>query len=233
LLRSTVLARTGRQINNKLALEASVGAEANQTESDGSDNTDGLVESDIPSNTVIWDLGLRWQPGPRTGLTASIGQRSFGERPSLQLHHERRRVALRVAWAREYTRTDPELLATDTLADLSTLENPGNTTLTDGTVAEFSDLLVLDNRLQASFSLRGRVTTLMFSGVYSEREALQSGQLSSRARLLDVTLERQLSSGLTASLSLSRAVESDLSTAIARSTQVTENRVALWLRYSP
>ncbi len=176
----------GYRFNVNWEVNGSVGYEENDVDTTRSD-TDG----------VIWDVGATWTPNSRTSMSASYGQRYFGDTFSGQITHETRRTRFVVDLSRTVaSRRTFELV--DLGLGFFEVETgvflPVNIIGIDETDEEF-----INTQLRGAMTMKGARTTVTVTGTVSKRE-YEITPIEEDAYGLTVSAKRQLSANYTATV---------------------------------
>lgn len=148
------------------------------------------------SGGTFWTGGFEWKPSQRTSISASAGQRFFGNTYALKVDHRSRRTLWSVDYSEDITTTRDQFLIP---ASIDTAEFLVNSHLFDflpeaqrlaaaeafikfnglpSALAEninfFTNRFFLQKRLQASVSVTGTRNTIILSFVDTSREAQTS-----------------------------------------------------------
>jgi len=184
-LRSTDLS-LGYRFNRAWMASASVGKEWNSFASTRSDD-DG----------TRLDFRVKWTPSPRTTLDVGFGDRFFGSTPSLDFSHRRKKSVIKVSYSREVmdSRT---LVARQDVYPINDLFGyvidpiTGDPAIVPRNLATLDDSTFVDERLNASFEVKGKRTTVTFKGDHS-KQIYQDSQRDSKLYGFGVALKRKLS----------------------------------------
>lgn len=179
----------GYRFNPTWHVNGSLGYEENDVSTTRND-TDGIT----------WDVGATWTPNSRTSVSASYGQRYYGDTFSGSIKHETRRTQLSVDLSRTVaSRRTFELvnrgLRTVQFADGSRLSV--NLFGIDETDEEF-----INTQLQGAVTVKGKRTSVTFTGNISKRE-YEISPIEEDVYGLSVSARRQLSANYTATLNSS------------------------------
>lgn len=163
-----------------------------------SSSGDAAIVIDEGNDSVfIWDLGLRWRPSERTGLSVGYGERFFGRRPWLSLEHEGRNSSISLSWSRAVTEFQSRLADT-TAGQIETGIRPVPGAGADGSFPGNSGQIIpqgtlaVEEQIRASYQLDGRRHTLFLDSVYSMRERNNAQDHSTNLELR-VAVRRRLS----------------------------------------
>jgi uncharacterized protein (PEP-CTERM system associated) len=190
---SSVTIPLGYRLSRKWQLTASVGREWQDYDAQESDRDDDT-----------WDVGMVWTPTTRTSLNVGYGDRYFDNTPRFDFSHRSKRTTIRASYDRTLT-TTRDLRARE--LDFGQ-DNPFGLPFDPSTgqpipISENRGFLdsgsVIDERLQASIALQGRVTTLTLRGQRSE-QTREDNSDEGTFDDLNLDLSRALSSKLSLSL---------------------------------
>ncbi len=229
LRQRSVSLNTSKQWGLNWRLNAAVGREWNEIPDQSNVDMSSLPTMTEQSNT--WDLGIRWNSGPRTSLMAGYGGGAFGGRPSLEIVHRSRRSTYSLTWSRGLSRfnvTSPDIAvavsAEDSPAEQST-EFPGSTAPGPELAVEDTAITVSE-QVRAAYLLRGRVSSLSIESIYTLRDfRFQSEKNSASSLLFRSALERRVSSNTTVRIFYEHARDTAES-------NLREHRIGLTLRLS-
>lgn len=171
----------GYRINRQWRLSSTLGREWNDYPS--SESTIGGFR---------WTLNTTWTPNPRTSLRIGYGGRYFGSTPTLDLSYKSRRSTIKVGYSR---------IVTDANRELATLETDPITGQVFPVAVLNNDVFV-DERVTASYSLKGKRTNLTLSGTRSKQDYQNSPQ-NSELMQLGLNLSRSLSGRVSANAGMS------------------------------
>lgn len=140
-----------------------------------------------------WSAGFSWAPSTKTSISASAGQRFFGETYSLNANHHSRRVAWTMGYSEDITTTQSQFLIPVTIDTASFLNQLYAATITDPVIRQqrvddfihtaglpsalsesvnlLTNRVFLQKRLQASVAVTGAKNTLVLSLFNTLREA--------------------------------------------------------------
>ena len=226
LVVQNVLLKGGRSLSEKVIVEVSGGVES--TELRSSAGTAALdPDGDFNRSGTIGDVGIRWTPSSRTSVFASYGRRLFGDRPAVQWRHERRSSIWQLDWSRDFTRVRPAL---DTDDSVVVFDAGGGTRplteSTDPTVTALQQYLVVDERIEASVTLRGRVSTVKLALLRSEQEPVSAARPDTLTHIASLVFARRLSPVVTVGMSLEHLAER-----IGDAATIDENRIAATVKF--
>lgn len=170
----------GYRFSRKWEVTASVGKEWNDFQSE-SDDVDG----------DIWNAGVIWTPNARATINFGYGERFFGSTPSLDVSYRHKRSELNVSYSRSSTDS----------RDIRSQSGGGN-------LSNFSNLTsrtnntIVDERLDFSYTLTGRRTTLSIDGDRSKQTSEDSG-VENIFSGYAISVDRSLAPNLSLTLSYS------------------------------
>jgi uncharacterized protein (PEP-CTERM system associated) len=156
-------ASLGYKFNRTWRVNASAGREWNdfttvQSEDDG----------------TRWDFHAIWTPSPRTSLDIGYGERFFGSTPSLDFTHRSRRSTIKLGYSRVLTDNR-------SLIQAQVLRDPFGNIITDPSAVTnypfvyidnltiINDSVLVDERLDASYTLKGKRSTLRVTADHSKQ----------------------------------------------------------------
>ncbi|MFV0476219.1 MAG: TIGR03016 family PEP-CTERM system-associated outer membrane protein [Parahaliea sp.] len=127
---------------------------------------------------TVWDVGLRWTPNTRVMIEVGTGERFFGSTPRASISYRHKRSNLRFSYERELTydsnvRTSDLLF--ENLQDILDNWTPGEDSifLPDAFDTTVTNSPILDSRYMLVYSFKGRRTTLLLTGSYSEQRRME------------------------------------------------------------
>jgi uncharacterized protein (PEP-CTERM system associated) len=178
----------GYKFSRKWQVRASAGEEWNDFTSARSE-TDG----------VRWDFGIIWTPSRRTSLDIGYGERFFGSTPSLDFSHRSRRSTFKAGYSRELTdaRTlimEQELyILVDDVTGLPIVDPvTGYPVIISRDVAVINDTTLVNERFDASYTLKGKRSTLNIRADHSEQIYQDATGDGSKLMGISVGVDRQL-----------------------------------------
>jgi uncharacterized protein (PEP-CTERM system associated) len=162
-------ANMGYRFNRKWSVNASAGREWNDFTS---------VQSDDDGKR--WDLHAIWTPSPRTTLDIGYGQRFFGSTPSLNFTHRSRRSSIKLGYSRVLTDNRSLIEAQvvrdvfgNIITDPNIIANPAiianNPFLYTQNFTIINDSVLVNERLDASYTLKGKRSTLGVAADHSKQ----------------------------------------------------------------
>ncbi len=158
------------RLSNRLGLNGQVGREENEyPQAEGAPAPEGN----------FWNLGLDWQPSPRTQLSVGGGRRYYGSDWRLDLSHRGRRSDLSVAYSEGMTTRRQYQLALP-------LDDAGQPIIDVNTQLPLREILPLDEvylrrRIEMNFSYGTRRSTTSLT-LYQERRGYQESQIDETVR---------------------------------------------------
>jgi len=176
----------GYRFNSVWTARASVGKEWNSFASTRSDDDGKRL-----------DFRVKWTPSPRTTLDIGFGDRFFGSTPSLDFSHRRKRSAIKVSYSRDIT-DSRTLVARQDVYPINDLIGfvidpiTGKPNIVPRNLATLDDSTFVDERLNASFEVKGKRTTVTFKGDHS-KQIYQDSQRDSKLYGFGISLNRKLS----------------------------------------
>ncbi len=184
----------GYRFNVNWEVNGSVGYEENDVDTRRSD-TDG----------VIWDVGATWTPNSRTSMSASYGQRYFGDTFSGRISHETRRTQFVVDLSRTVaSRRAFELVNFGLRGVVDDEGNPfiganGEQVMLNVFGIDETDEEFINTQLRGAMTMKGVRTTVTVTGTVSKRE-YEISPIEEDTYGLSVFARRQLSSNYTATV---------------------------------
>lgn len=185
----TTSIKLGYQLFRRLNVNGTIGQESNSfSTADGDDPDD-----------QFWDVGIRWEPTPRTSIDAGYGKHFYSTTPRFKFSHRMRKLTFESSYTRSLTDTRSERRNTNpfgfTEAQLQQLEDvvPGfNQFLSDNFTFQDQGIFV-NERFDNSLSLKGKRTTasLYYKESKQIREDIDDDSIFTS---FGVTMERKLSS---------------------------------------
>ncbi|MCC6201469.1 MAG: TIGR03016 family PEP-CTERM system-associated outer membrane protein [Gammaproteobacteria bacterium] len=152
-------------LTDRVRLNGSAGREVNS------------FQSSRPTGAkTIWSGGLTWAPSRRTTVSASIGERAYGRNYSLNVSHQRRRVAVSVQYGEDYQTYLGILQQTVLVPVLDQFGNPifdplrGVAILLPIDLPTLTDEVFLSRRWNASLSYNRKRDTFSLSAYRNDRE---------------------------------------------------------------
>lgn len=191
--RSSYTAGVGYRIDRTWSVNGSLGYEKNDVETTRSD-TDGL----------IWNVGTSWAPNPRTSLSASYGERYFGEVISADLRHRTKRTVLSLGLSRDVTNrrafelVDSFFFLVDDTGNLIRDPVTGNPLIVNIPQLDLTDEDFVNTQLRGAIAVSGRRTTVTVTGTVSNREFEVSGE-DETSLALALSASRRLGANINAS----------------------------------
>ncbi|MBR9912433.1 MAG: TIGR03016 family PEP-CTERM system-associated outer membrane protein [Gammaproteobacteria bacterium] len=181
-------ATLGYQISRKWQVNATAGEDFNEF---------STISNDIEGG--FWDVGVNWTPSARTSVNLGYGDRFFGDTQRLSIEHRHRRSQFSLSYNKSLT-TSRELREQDVFIPL--LDDAGNQQVLGGlpvflssTATTLTRSPILEERLQASYSIKGRRTTVGFNVSVSDQSRLED-LLDSRFINYRINADRSLASNL-------------------------------------
>lgn len=166
------------------------------------------VDTNRDVSGIYWRAGLEWEPNPRNSARFMIGDR-YGDRDyEFEVTHKHRRTNLFARYNRELTDARREILDRSIFPEVDAFGNEiddpfsdedsfgidtGGPTLEDG--------LYIRDQFRLGMQVDLQRTGLSLEGYYGKRDSL-TAESDSSDRGLDLTLSRDVTPKLTASLSI-------------------------------
>ncbi len=163
------------RLSNRLGLNGQVGREENEyPRAEGTPAPEGN----------FWNLGLNWQPSPRTQLSVGGGRRYYGSNWRLNLSHRGRRTTLSAAYSEGMTTRRQYQLALQ-------LDDAGQPIIDVNTQLPLLERLPLDEvylrrRAQLNYSYGTRRSTTSLT-LYQEWREYQESQIDETVRGTGIT----------------------------------------------
>ncbi|MET0087471.1 MAG: TIGR03016 family PEP-CTERM system-associated outer membrane protein [Sedimenticola sp.] len=128
------------------------------------------IQSDTEGDR--WDVGVIWTPSPRTSVDLKIGNRFFGDTTSLNFSHKSKRSVLEASYSQDLTNSrslrDQDIFsAEDPFGDL--IDPITGDILPVGVLSTINDSTIVDKRFDASYTLKGRRSTLTIKAHHSQQ----------------------------------------------------------------
>ena len=185
-----------------------------------SDLLNGSEVEDDDISGERYAVGIRWQPDRRLEFNAEYAERSFGRQPAVSLLIKGRRSQVEFRWSRDlqinqFVDTSlQQVTAGEGGNDINQpqeiggggtigLNTPANCDITESLDCPTSPFIAnartIEESIEAIYTLRGRVSTLMFSLEKTELTDL-SGENSRDNNALELSFTRALARNVTATL---------------------------------
>ncbi len=191
-------ANFGYRFDHSIMARASVGKEWNDYTTTRSD-----------TGGARWDAGLVWTPSPRTSLDIGYGERYFGSTPSFDFTHRSRKSTFEAGYSRELTDSrslimDQELyFLVDEFGNVVVDPITGNPFIIARDVAVINDVTLVNERFDASYTLKGKRTTLKLRADHSKQIYQDVNDSGSKLMGLSIALDRRLDGKTSANTDIS------------------------------
>ena len=191
--------RLGYQLFRRLNINGTIGQEWNSFEP---------VDGDDPDDK-FWDIGVLWEPSPRTSFDVGYGKHFFSTTPRFKFSHKMRKLTFESSYSRSLTdtrseriNTNPFGLTEEELQQLEVFDPDRYQFLTDNFTFENQGVFV-NERFDNSLSLKGKRTTATFY-LKESKQIREDVEDDSTFNSMGLRVERKLSSKntLTSRLSL-------------------------------
>ncbi len=177
----------GYRFDRSVMARASVGKEWNDYTTTRSD-----------TGGARWDAGLVWTPSPRTSLDIGYGERFFGSTPSFDFTHRSRRSTFNAKYSKELTDSRSLIMEQELYYLIDEFGNvvvdpvTGDPLIVARDVAVINDSTLVNERFNASYTLKGKRTTLKLKADHSKQIYQDVNDSGSKLMGLSIALDRQL-----------------------------------------
>lgn len=185
--------RLGYQLDRKWHVTGTVGEEWND-----------FISANNDIDGSFWSAGIVWTPNTRTEVNLNYGERFFGSNPSATIKYHHKKSTFNLG----YTRSVTDTRSIRTLGDVLNERNSFGEAIDPFTaylLSLFSNFTfiendtIIDERLNASYNLKGKRTTLTLAGDRSDQTSENSNIKNTFSRY-SISASRTLVSNLTCNL---------------------------------
>ncbi len=198
-LRSTTI-NLGYRLHRKLRIFGTIGDEANDFRGDQNLDDGGT-----------WSVGATFTPTPRTSLTGSYGNRSFGSTKNFSFSHRLRRMSIRGSYSEELSTTSEQLQRQQLFRNEDIFGNPVatpfnpldlNNPVFPATNLTLTDDVFVSRNFTSNIGYRYRLNDFSLGVSRQEQETPRTGGIEDGLGV-NFNWSRQMSDLLSSSLSFS------------------------------